>query len=518
MLESVSQIVTDLINEWEKIMKLSVIAALPSQKTPCLVLGLTEAGFSPVQQSLGREDQEQLKQLLELQEARAELAEHCLIPLAPSSVTSRILIIGLGKKMPMPEKDFRKAFSVTFQALKKTKATHAIIDLQNVNVDNQDIAWQCRQLAMLCEEAFYEFNEFRKAPEQKKMLESIQFLVSKKDEALATQGCREGSAIAGGLTLSKNLANTPPNICTPIFLADAAKKLETASTSEKNKIKTTILDEIEMKNLGMGSLLSVSHGSNNPPRLIVLEYHGAASTERPLTFVGKGITFDTGGNSLKSGEGMIGMKYDMSGGACVMGLMQTVMQLQLPINIVGVIAAAENMPGASATRPEDIVRSMSGQTIEILNTDAEGRLVLCDALTYCKKFNPAVVIDIATLTGAILIALGVHRSGVFSNCEALSHELYKIGEQSGDTVWPMPMDEEYDKTIDSKIADLQNIGKGRNAGSMVAACFLSRFTKDYHWAHLDVAGTATTESRTATGRPLPLLIHYVLHYCHNKKA
>jgi leucyl aminopeptidase len=315
------------------------------------------------------------------------------------------------------------------------------------------------------------------------------------------------------MALAKDLGNLPGNVCTPTYLASKAQALAKAHKT----IKTTVLEEKDMKKLGMGSLLSVTQGSNQPAKLITLEYHGTDKAHKPIVLVGKGITFDTGGISLKPGAEMDEMKYDMCGAASVLGTLKAIAEMGLKINVVGVIPTCENMPSGQATKPGDIVTSMSGQTIEILNTDAEGRLILCDALTYSKKFSPDTVIDIATLTGACVIALGHVASGMFSNEDKLAKELLAAGEQSHDRIWQLPLWEDYQPLLDSNFADMQNIG-GRAGGTITAACFLARFTKEYRWAHLDIAGTAwkSGKEKGATGRPVPLLTQYLINRIEKK--
>ncbi|HEV2523884.1 MAG TPA: leucyl aminopeptidase, partial [Gammaproteobacteria bacterium] len=302
---------------------------------------------------------------------------------------------------------------------------------------------------------------------------------------------------------------------TPIFLAKSAEKL----AAEFSSISAAILDEKDMASLKMDVLLSVGKSSQNPPRLITLEYRGRKDKQKPIVLVGKGITFDTGGNSLKPPMSMIGMKYDMCGAAAVLGALRAAAELELPLNIIGVIATAENMPGSKASRPEDVVTSMSGLTVEILNTDAEGRLVLCDALTYSERFDPEVVIDIATLTNACVMALGSHASGLFGNHNPLINDLFNAGLTSGDKCWQLPVWDEYQDALNSPFADIANIGTPPEAGAILAACFLSRFTKKFDWAHLDVAGTAWRggKDRAATGRPVSLLVQYLLDRCQKTK-
>ncbi len=312
------------------------------------------------------------------------------------------------------------------------------------------------------------------------------------------------------MELARTLGNLPANICTPSYLADQAQKLG----KDYNKVKVTVLDEAAMKKLGMGALLSVARGSREPARLISMEYGGGHKGDKPVVLIGKGVTFDSGGISIKPASAMDEMKFDMCGAASVLGVLKVCAELQLPLNVVGVIPTTENLPDGNASKPGDIVTSMSGRTIEVLNTDAEGRLILCDALTYCKKFDPEVVVDIATLTGACVIALGNHAAGLLGNDDELSRQLLAAGEYAGDRAWPLPLWDDYQPQLDSNFADMANVG-GREAGTITAACFLSRFAGDYHWAHLDIAGVAWKQGKEkgATGRPVPLLTQFLLDRC-----
>ena len=340
-------------------------------------------------------------------------------------------------------------------------------------------------------------------------MRKIQFgLLTEKVSSALESALTQAVAIAQGMVLAKDLGNLPGNVCTPTYLAQQAVTLAKTHKS----IKTAVLDEKDMQKLGMGSLLSVTRGSAEPAKLITMEYRGTDKKQKPIVLVGKGVTFDSGGISLKPGAEMDEMKYDMCGAASVLGTIQAIAAMGLKLNVVGIIPSCDNMPSGTATKPGDIVTSMSGQTIEILNTDAEGRLILCDALTYAAKFEPDTVIDIATLTGACIIALGHVASGLYSNQDKLAHELLAAGEQTQDRAWHMPLWEEYQPQLDSNFADMQNIG-GRAGGSITAACFLSRFTKDYRWAHLDIAGTAwkSGKDKGATGRPVPLLTQYLIN-------
>ena len=344
-------------------------------------------------------------------------------------------------------------------------------------------------------------------PEARKGLRKLSVNVDKKHSDDARRAIAEATAISAGMTLARDLGNLPANICTPTYLARQARDL---AKGEK-RLRVKVLDEADMKRLKMGSLLSVSAGSRQPAKLITLEYRGAAAADKPVVLVGKGVTFDTGGISIKPGQAMDEMKFDMCGAASVLGTVKAVAQLQLPINVVGIVPATENMPDGIATKPGDIVTSMSGQTIEILNTDAEGRLILCDALTYAARFKPSCVIDIATLTGAVIVALGKIPSGVMGNDSKLIDSLVKSANKIDDRIWELPLWDDYQEQLKSNFADMANIG-GRDAGTITAACFLSRFTKDYKWAHLDIAGTAwkSGDEKGATGRPVPLLTQYIL--------
>jgi len=304
------------------------------------------------------------------------------------------------------------------------------------------------------------------------------------------------------------VANMPPNICNAAYLGEQAKALQT----DFENVTVNLVGEKEMEELGMHSYLAVGRGSANESIMSVIHYTGAPDSQAPVVFVGKGLTFDSGGISIKPGEAMDEMKYDMGGAAAVLGLMRTVAELKLPLNVIGILAGCENMPSANAYRPGDILTTMSGQTVEVLNTDAEGRLVLCDALTYVEQFEPETVIDVATLTGACIVALGHHASGLLSNHNPLAHDILKASEQSGDRAWQLPLWDDYQEQLESPFADFTNLG-GRAAGTITAACFLSKFTKKYHWAHLDIAGTAwrSGKNKGATGRPVPMLTQYLLN-------
>ena len=482
------------------------------QRSHCLVVTCYEgAKLSDSAAAVNAASEQHLETLIK-REAFQGKAGQTLLVLNPVGIAAdRLLVLGLGaldKEGTVSPENFRKAVAKISDALKTTSSREIAVSLADVSVKGRDAAWQARQLAEALELSTYRFDKFKSQPSDNHFaLTKIVVGCDKKQLSTATRGLAVGKAIAEGMNLARDLGNLPGNICTPTYLASEAKRL----ARNQGKLSVKVLEEKQMKELGMNSLLSVAAGSDQPAKLIVLEYKGGSKNDAPIALVGKGITFDTGGISLKPGAGMDEMKFDMCGAASVLGTFHTLLQLDLPINVVGVIAASENMPNGNATKPGDIVTSMSGQTIEILNTDAEGRLVLCDALTYTERFKPKTVIDIATLTGACVIALGNHASGLYSNRDDLAQALLKAGQEANDRAWHMPLWDEYQKQLDSNFADMANIG-GREAGSITAACFLSRFAKKFAWAHLDIAGTAWKSggAKGATGRPVPLLVQYLL--------
>lgn len=355
-------------------------------------------------------------------------------------------------------------------------------------------------------EATYIYRATKPSAPAAAKLASVSIVVEKASSAAVQAGLQRGRAIAAGVEMAREAANRPGNHCTPTHLADEAKRL-----GKSHGLKVEVLERKDAAKLGMGSFLAVAQGSEEPPKFIVMHYQGAAKTAPPVVLVGKGITFDTGGISIKPAGEMDEMKFDMGGAASVLGTMRAVAELKPKLNVIGIIPACENMPSGKAIKPGDVVTSLSGQTIEILNTDAEGRLILCDALTYAERFKPLAVVDIATLTGACVIALGHHRSGLFSDDDALADALLQAGVAAGDPAWRMPLDEEYDEALKSNFADMANVG-GRPGGAITAAMFLKRFTSKLRWAHLDIAGTAwkSGAAKGATGRPVPLLTHFVL--------
>jgi leucyl aminopeptidase len=410
----------------------------------------------------------------------------------------------------MNETAFVKIIANMSNALENCGASDAHAYITDIPVKERDIAWKVRQTVLQMNQCRYRFEQLKsKKNDKKKSLRKLTMNVpGKGDLGSGETAIQQGAAISAGMSMTRDLGNLPSNICTPSYIAKQAKAL----TKGQKKLKVTVLEEADMRKLKMGSLLSVSAGSRQPAKLITLEYRGGKANDKPVVLVGKGVTFDTGGISLKPGAAMDEMKFDMCGAASVIGTVNAVLTMDLPLNVVGIIPTTENMPDGLATKPGDIVTSMSGQTIEILNTDAEGRLILCDALSYAEKFKPHCVIDIATLTGACIIALGKIPSAVLGNHQPLIDDLIESGRQIEDKVWELPLWDEYQEQLNSNFADMANIG-GRDAGTITAACFLSRFTKKYNWAHLDIAGTAwkSGDAKGATGRPVPLLTQYILN-------
>ncbi|MFO7580248.1 MAG: leucyl aminopeptidase [Nitrosomonas halophila] len=426
----------------------------------------------------------------------------------PNIASKRVLLVGMGKEKTYGEKAFLGAVRAGFKTLHQTGAKDAAIYLLDEPVRQRDLAWGVFQTVVLAEESVYRFDRLKSKPEKHlPSLAKVVIAVNDKSTLTAAEAAlRQGVATAQGLKVTKDLGNLAPNICTPAYLAEQAKDLAKAF-----KLKLSVLEEKDMEKLGMGALLAVARGSSQPAKLIVLEYRGQPKMEKPIVLVGKGVTFDTGGISLKPAAEMDEMKYDMSGAASVLGTLTAVAEMRLPINVVGIIPATENMPGGNATKPGDVVISLSGQTIEILNTDAEGRLILCDALTYAERYKPEAVIDIATLTGACVVALGHVATGLMGNNEPLAQDLLRAGEQVSDRAWQLPLWEEYQDLLKSNFADMANIG-GRWGGAITAACFLSRFTEKFQWVHLDIAGTAwkSGQDKGSTGRPVPLLTQFLV--------
>ena len=478
-------------------------------KTATLVLAVGEGRkLGTVAQAVDTASGGAIAALLKRGDLAGKVGQTLLLQALPNLKAERVLLVGAGKERELSDRQYRKLVSSVLASLKSLGGGDAVLALGDLAVKGRDAHGKARLLVETLADGLYVFDRFKSQKADAPKLKKITLLADKADAPAVEQGARQAQAIANGMALTRDLGNLPPNLCHPSFLADEAKALAKA---HKN-LKVEVLDEKKLRELGMGAFLAVAQGSEQPPRLIVLQYNGGKKDEAPYALVGKGITFDTGGISLKPGLGMDEMKFDMCGAASVFGTFRAVLELQLPINLVGLLACAENMPSGRATRPGDIVTTMSGQTVEILNTDAEGRLVLCDTLTYAERFKPQAVVDIATLTGACIVALGANTSGLMGNNDALVRQLLKAGEHADDRAWQLPLFDEYQEQLDSPFADIANIG-GPKAGTITAGCFLSRFAKKYHWAHLDIAGTAWVsggKDKGATGRPVPLLTQYLL--------
>lgn len=490
-------------------MEFSIKQAGPEkQRSGCVAVGVFEGGkLSAAAQTLDKAARHYLSDVIAHGDMDGKAGSTLLLQKIPGVAAERVLLVGLGKPGELNRKSTVDILRATFSALNATPAKDAALYLTDENIGEAP-AWVIRQAVFTAAEHAYRADGLKSKPSKAATLKNITFASTDKPAAALKNALDQAVAVAHGMKLAKDLGNLPGNICTPTYLA--AKSLALAKAHKT--IKTTVLEEKDMQKLGMGSFLSVTRGSEQPAKLITMEYQGADKKRKPIVLVGKGITFDSGGISLKPGAEMDEMKYDMCGAASVLGTMQAIAEMGLKLNVVGVIPTCENLPSGRATKPGDIVTSMSGQTIEILNTDAEGRLILCDALTYSAKFKPDTVIDIATLTGACVIALGHVASGLFSNEDKLASELLEAGEQAHDRAWQLPLWEDYQPLLDSNFADMQNIG-GRAGGTITAACFLSRFTKDYRWAHLDIAGTAwkSGKEKGSTGRPVPLLAQYLIN-------
>ncbi len=479
------------------------------QRSACVVVGVFESRkLSLPAELIDNAAEGYLAELLRRGDMEGKAGNTLLLHKVPGIEADRVLLVGLGKEKEFREKEYRAAIATAVRTLNETGGFDGTLTLTELPVKKRDFAWRIRQAVIVIQETLYRFDQLKsKKDEVRRPLRKLTLCVERRNElAAAEQALQEGQAIAGGMNLMKNLANLPGNICTPTYLADQAREL-----AREHELSVDILGRTEMEQLGMHSLLAVARGSHQPPQFIVLKYLGGTADDKPIVLVGKGVTFDTGGISLKPAPDMDEMKYDMSGAASVLATVKAAAQLKLPLNVIAVVPTVENMPGGAATRPGDIVTSLSGQTIEILNTDAEGRLILCDALTYVERFDPACVVDVATLTGACVIALGHVVSGLLANDDGLARELLDAGNASWDRAWQMPLLEDYQELLQSNFADMGNIG-GRAAGTITAACFLSRFTKKYDWAHLDIAGTANKSGKDkgSTGRPVPLLMHFLL--------
>ncbi|MBT8086929.1 MAG: leucyl aminopeptidase [Woeseiaceae bacterium] len=485
----------------------------PSRRAvDCVVIGVfdrNKLGNSAVDVDAASDGE--IRRLIKSGDISSKLGDCSMLTGLRGVRASRIAVVGLGKTSELNARNFRKAIAAAAAAVAKTRARQILNGLTLEDVDGASPYYLARHSAQVINEALYRFTRMKSGRKPRRSaLSKIGIAIGKRgDAAQSARGAKHGDAIAAGVALARDLGNLPANVCTPSYLAREARKLAQGN----GKLTTRILNETEMKRLKMGSLLSVTAGTDEPAKLIVMQYKNGGS-EKPVVLVGKGVTFDSGGISLKPGPAMDEMKFDMCGAAGVIGTMAAVAKMRLPINLVVVVPAVENLPSGNATKPGDIVTSMSGQTIEVLNTDAEGRLILCDALTYSKRFKPAIIIDVATLTGACVVALGAHRTGVMSNDDDLRNELVAAGEKAEDFAWPLPLGEDYAAQLKSNFADMANIG-GPGGGAVTAGCFLGKFADGMSWAHMDIAGTAwkSGTQKGATGRPVPLLSEMLLARC-----
>jgi leucyl aminopeptidase len=487
------------------------LAGPAKQRTACAIVGVYDKGtLSAAAEELDKRIGGRIARLVKRGDLRGKAGDLVMLDDVPGVPVERVVVVGLGGRNSFKRRQYRKALASALGAVARTGAKDAVSYLGLDGVGDADTYAMTRIAVEVVTNSQYRIPDHKTTNKrQKPTLVKFGIAVSARgDRGNAERAIGHGEGIGAGVRLMRDLANQPANVCTPGYLGKAARNL----AREHRKIRVRVLNETECRRLQMGSFLSVTRGTHEPAYLIVLEYNGGARGEAPTALVGKGVTFDTGGISLKPPPAMDEMKFDMSGAASVLGTFKAVATLELPINLVGVVPACENMPSGHATKPGDIVKSMSGQTVEVLNTDAEGRLILCDAITYARRFKPEVVIDIATLTGACVVALGNHFSGLFSNDEELSAALDQAGRRADDRAWPMPMSEEYTEQLKSNFADFANVA-GREGGAITAACFLGKFTDGLRWAHLDVAGTAYQggAQKGSTGRPVPLLVDYLLN-------
>ena len=481
-----------------------------TQRTACAVVGVHEPrGLSAAAAQIDKASGGMITRLLRRGDASGKPGRTTMLHGLAGVTTERVLLVGCGPKRETSESDYRKALTAMADALAGSGARDATCFLTELNVTKRDAGWRVRTAVECASAARYRFDRLKSGVDRHApRLATLGLVVaSRRGYPAAEKAIRAGRSIAAGVELARDLGNLPGNICTPTYLAEAARELKKGHRN----VKVSVLEQADMEKLGMGALLSVSRGSRQPPKLIAIEYRGAAKDKAPHVLVGKGITFDSGGISIKPAAAMDEMKFDMCGAASVFGTLRACIDLKLPLNVVGLVPSCENLPDGAANKPGDVVTSMSGQTIEVLNTDAEGRLILCDALTYAERYAPRAVIDIATLTGACVIALGSPAAGLLGNDARLVDQLLEAGTASGDRAWQLPLWDDYQEQLKSNFADMANIG-GREAGTITAACFLARFTKKLRWAHLDIAGVAwrSGHHKGATGRPVPLLVQYLI--------
>ena len=478
-----------------------------SQAADGIVLGLYENNeFSKSFNEIDLAAQGYLNRLIQSGELTGKLGQTLLLRDLPGVATKRVLIVGCGKKGELTERRYNQLIQSMLKALNNANIREVVSYLTEIEIKDRDLYWNVRFAIEIIEHTNYRFDRFKSEKPESTALESFIFNT---DCPQAQRAIAHAQAVSAGVKAARDIANMPPNICNPAYLAEQAKHL----AAEFGALSLEVIDETQMAELGMNAYLAVSRGSANPAYMSILHFNNAPDKNaKPIVLVGKGLTFDAGGISLKPAADMDEMKYDMGGAASVFGVMAAVAQLDLPLNVIGVLAGCENLPDGNAYRPGDILTTMNGLTVEVLNTDAEGRLVLCDALTYAERFEPQLLIDVATLTGACVVALGQHNSGLICEDENLAADLLHAAYQTTDKAWRLPLSEEYQEQLKSPFADLANIG-GRWGGASTAGAFLANFTKKYRWAHLDIAGTAWLQgaNKGATGRPVALLTQFLIN-------
>ncbi|WP_225639262.1 leucyl aminopeptidase [Candidatus Profftia sp. (ex Adelges kitamiensis)] len=488
------------------------INSLEYQSRDCMIIGIfASRKLSPIAKKLDKISNGYISSILLRGALEGNVGQTLLLYKIPNVIPEQVLLIGCGKEAELDERLYKQIIKKTINTLKYIGSTKTFYFLTELHLKKRNTYWKVRIAVETIKETLYAFEQLKsKKSKLICVLHEIVFNVLTNHELNdAALAIKHGLAISSGITATKDLSNMPPNICNAKYLSLHAKQL---ADSFKPKISTFLIGEKEMKELGMSAYLAVGNGSQNESLMSVIHYKGEGGTAKPIVLIGKGLTFDSGGISIKTPENMDEMKYDMCGAASVYGVMLIAAKLKLPLNIIGILAGCENMINENSYRPGDILTTMNGQTVEVLNTDAEGRLVICDVLTYVERFEPELVIDIATLTGACVVALGHHFTGLMSNNNLLASELIYASEQSNDRAWILPMTVEFQDQLDSNFADIANISK-KPGGAITAACFLSKFTQKYVWAHLDIAGTAwsTGESKGATGRPVAMLSQFLLN-------
>ncbi len=488
-------------------MKYSAKSIIHSTSNECILAAIFEDNIlSPTAKQLNSQLQDQIDQLVKSGEMTGKIGQTLVL----RNGSERIVLVGCGKHNETTVRQYKDIIKKAFQTVKNISANQVINALTDIQIKDRDLYWNVRFAVEIIEESFYLFEKFKSKKESDSIkLHKVIFNVAESEIPLAKKAIQHAHAVALGVKHAKDLANSPPNVCNPLYLAEQAKTLEKHTAL----LQTSVIDESEMDALSMNAYLAVARGSHNESCLTIMEYKNHPDPKaKPIVLIGKGLTFDAGGISLKPAEAMDEMKYDMCGAAAVYGVMNALVELKLPLNVIGVLAGCENLPDGNAYRPGDILTTMNGLTVEVLNTDAEGRLVLCDTLTYVERFNPELVIDVATLTGACVVALGQHNSGLISTDDELAKQLEQAAAETTDKAWRLPLGEEYQEQLKSNFADLANIG-GRWGGAITAGAFLANFTEKYRWAHLDIAGTAWLQgaNKGATGRPVPLLTQFLIN-------